>query len=192
MTGPVHWGLCQAVDANGQLCALKAGHEGSHQASGMHPPSQVGRTGDDGYLYLPKNPQDRPPTLTQVYRGAQQADAVAAMRKDAEELAKWGYAPTSQSWAQGQWGGGAFLIAIVLMILLVGFLIFLYMLIVKPWGSLTVTYTKQGPPPAEPAAPSPVDRSLSGRLTQLDDARKTGLISDEEHAARRAKILDEI
>jgi hypothetical protein len=36
-----------------------------------------------------------------------------------------------------------------------------------------------------------VDRSLPARLAQLDDAHKAGLITDDEHAIRRAKILDE-
>lgn len=70
----------------------------------------------------------------------------------------------------------------------------------KPDGTLTVTYMKHEtsappgavpPPTVEPATPLPAERSLAGRLTQLDEARKAGLISEEEHAARRAKILDE-
>jgi voltage-gated potassium channel len=37
----------------------------------------------------------------------------------------------------------------------------------------------------------PADRSLATRLTQLDEAREAGLLTEQEHAARRAKILDE-
>jgi len=79
-----------------------------------------------------------------TYRGAQQADTTAAFQADAAELAKHGYAPTTQSWAQGQWGCGAFLAALLLCFVLVGFLIFIYMLVVKPAGTLTVTYEYQG------------------------------------------------
>ena len=84
------------------------------------------------------------PPIVRVYRGAQQADANAAFRSDAVELAKYGYVPTTQSWAQGQWGCGAFLVALLLCILLIGFLVFIFMLVVKPDGTLTVTYEFQG------------------------------------------------
>ena len=69
-----------------------------------------------------------PATLIRVYRGAQQADAMAAFERDSEDLASQGYYPVSQSWTQGQWGSGARLIALLLM------------LIVHPVGTLTVTY----------------------------------------------------
>ena len=84
------------------------------------------------------------PTIVRVYRGMQQADAITAFQADATELAKHGYTPSTQSWAQGQWGCGAFLVALLLCILLIGFLIFIYMLAVKPEGTLTVTYEYRG------------------------------------------------
>jgi hypothetical protein len=84
------------------------------------------------------------PTIVRIYRGRQQADAITAFQADATELAKHGYTPTTQSWAQGQWGCGAFLVALLLCILLIGFLIFIYMLVVKPEGTLTVTYEYRG------------------------------------------------
>ena len=80
------------------------------------------------------------PTIVRIYRGRQQADAITAFQADAAELSKHGYAPTTQSWAQGQWGCGAFLVALLLCIVLVGFLVFIYLLVVKPEGTLTVTY----------------------------------------------------
>jgi Uncharacterised protein family UPF0547 len=84
------------------------------------------------------------PTIVRTYRGMQQADAITAFQADATELARHGYTPTTQSWAQGQWGCGAFLVALLLCILLIGFLIFIYMLLVKPEGTLTVTYEYRG------------------------------------------------
>jgi hypothetical protein len=83
-----------------------------------------------------------PATLVRVYRGAQQADATAAFQRDSEDLARQGYCPVSQTWAQGQWGSGARLIAVLLM------------LIVHPVGTLTVTYTLRDAAPAQypPAA----------------------------------------
>jgi hypothetical protein len=80
-----------------------------------------------------------PPTVVRAYGGKQQADAIAAFKQEATILAERGYTPTSQSWAPGQWGCGAFLIALILAIVLIGILIFLYLLIVKPEGTLTVT-----------------------------------------------------
>ena len=49
----------------------------------------------------------RPQTIIRTYRGKQQADTTAAFQADAAALAREGYEPTSQSWAQGQWGCGA-------------------------------------------------------------------------------------
>ena len=42
-----------------------------------------------------------PPTVVHTYRGAQQADTAAAFWADTAELARYGYLPTTQSWAQG-------------------------------------------------------------------------------------------
>jgi hypothetical protein len=88
----------------------------------------------------------QPLTLVRVYKGKQQADANPAFAADAAKLATQGYFPSTQSWAQGQWGCGAWLIA-ALFILLFGFglLIIAYMLIVKPAGTLTVTYEYRPP-----------------------------------------------
>jgi hypothetical protein len=140
-----------------------------------------------------------PPTVVRVYHGSQQADAVAAFRRDAENLSLEGYHPVSQSWAAGQWGCGAFVIAIVLMIVLVGFLIFLYLLIVKPEGTLTVTYARaatliesQAPPVSTPAQAEPQVASapLAARLAELSAAHDAGHLTDEEYAAKRAEILE--
>ena len=61
------------------------------------------------------------------------------------------------------------------------------MLIVKPDGTLTVTYIKSVPAVvASESAPAP--STLSKRLTQLDAAREAGLISSEEHAEKRSQI----
>src|SRR5450759_2518927 len=89
----------------------------------------------------------KPGTIVRVYKGKQQADTTKEFARDAEKLAKQHYYPSSQSWAQGQWGCGAWAVA-VLCILLIGFglLIIAYMLIVKPAGTLTVTYEYREPP----------------------------------------------
>ena len=105
------------------------------------------------------------PTLIRTYKGGQQADAVAAFRVDANELARSGYEPTSQSWAQGQWGCGAFAVALLLCIVLIGILIFIYMLVVKPEGTLTVTYVRKEPT-APPAIDPPADTQICPRCAE--------------------------
>ena len=69
--------------------------------------------------------------------------AMALFRKRAKELADEGYYPISQVWAPGTWGCWYFLLALVLCIVVIGLLVFIYMLIVKPDGRLTVTYKLQ-------------------------------------------------
>jgi hypothetical protein len=84
------------------------------------------------------------PVIVRTYHGTQES-ATAAFKRDAEKLAAQGYVPVSQNWAGGSWGCGAFIIALLLCVILIGFLIFIYMLIVKPGGTLTVTYQLQVP-----------------------------------------------
>jgi hypothetical protein len=75
-----------------------------------------------------------------TYKAKNQEAAAQAFQHDAASLAAAGYVPVSQSWAQGTYGCGSFLIALLLCILIIGFLIFIGMLFVKPDGTLTVTY----------------------------------------------------
>ena len=87
---------------------------------------------------------DSPPVIVQTYRGRSQKDAVKWFTRDAARLSAAGYVPVAQSWAQGSWGCGAFAVALLLCLLLVGILVFIYMLVVKPNGTLTVTYSRRG------------------------------------------------
>ena len=57
-----------------------------------------------------------------------------------EEMIEKGYQPVVQSWADGSWGCGSFLVALLLCFVVIGLVVFVYMLIVKPAGTLTVTY----------------------------------------------------
>jgi hypothetical protein len=101
--------------------------------------------------------------------------------------------------------GGAFIVAVILMVALIGRFVFIKMLLVKPDGTLAVTYARTGVagPRTSPeanatlSAPSmggsgtPVPAPLD-RLRRIDDARQAGLISDEEYAAARTRILAEL
>ena len=75
-------------------------------------------------------------------------EATTLFQQDATRMAAAGYYPTSQVYQPGSWGMGAFLIAILLFLVLIGILVFLYMIIVKPAGTLVVTY--QWRPPTTP------------------------------------------
>jgi len=77
--------------------------------------------------------------IVKTYNG-NQATANELYQKDALKMADQGYVPISQSWAPGAYGCGSFIIAFLLCFILIGFIIFFYMLFVKPNGALSVTY----------------------------------------------------
>lgn len=81
-------------------------------------------------------------SFVKTYKGRQQG-AMAAFQADAAKWAAQGYVPTSQVWVPGSYGCGSFLVALLLCVVVIGLLIFVYMLIVKPPGTLTVTYSLQ-------------------------------------------------
>jgi hypothetical protein len=83
--------------------------------------------------------KSKKPIKIKTYKGSQER-AIALFRKDAELMAAQGYFPKSQSWVPGSYGGFSFLMALLLCFIVIGILIFIYMLIVKPDGVLTVTY----------------------------------------------------
>ena len=145
---------------------------------------------------LPVPGAPAPATIVRTYHGRQQADAVVAFQHDAAVAAEAGYFPVSQSWAPGQWGCGAFLLALVLSIFLIGILIFVYLLIVKPDGTLTVTYARRDVSPqlAPGSGATSTDNlppsALASRLEELDAAHRSGLLTDEEYASKRAEVLE--
>ena len=77
--------------------------------------------------------------IIEEYKG-NEAQARKLFLKDAEKKAKKGYYPTSENYTAGKYGVGAFILALLLCFILIGILVFIYMLIVKPAGTLTVTY----------------------------------------------------
>lgn len=97
----------------------------------------------------PKSTERINKTIVRTYEGSQ-SEAAQLFQVDAAKLEKKGYFPTNQNYTQGEYGCGAFLLALVLCILVIGILVFIYMLIVKPKGSLTVTYEYRGIKQAEP------------------------------------------
>jgi uncharacterized protein UPF0547 len=88
--------------------------------------------------------------LVKTYKGSE-ADATLAFQKDAGVMAANGWYPTSQSYAPGSYGCGAFLVALLLCFVVIGVIVFIYMLLVKPAGVLSVTYEQRVSAPAPEA-----------------------------------------
>lgn len=97
-------------------------------------------TGQDQPPWGP-DPVSAGPTVVRTYRAKNQSIAALVFQRDANMMAEHGYFPVAQSWAPGQRGAGAYLLGILLIFLFgLGLLILGYLLIVKPEGTLTVTY----------------------------------------------------
>lgn len=100
----------------------------------------------------PAKPIEKSKTIIKTYTGKKEV-AASLFEADAKKMAQEGYYPVSQSFEPGTWGCGAFLIAVLACFILVGILALIYMLIVKPAGTLTVTYEYRGEQPADDIAP---------------------------------------
>jgi len=81
--------------------------------------------------------------IVKTYKGSQD-EATRLFQEDVGLMAAKGYFPTSQTYAPGSYGCGAFLMALILCFLIIGILILVYMLLVKPNGVLSVTYEFRG------------------------------------------------
>lgn len=83
--------------------------------------------------------ENKQPIILKTYKGDENS-ARRAFENDAIKMQMEGYYPISQNYTQGSWGCGSFLIALLLVFVLIGIIVFIYMLIVNPEGSLSVTY----------------------------------------------------
>ena len=101
--------------------------------------------------------------LIRKYRGSQE-QASRFFQEDAIEMAAKGLFPISQSWAPGQWGAGPFIIALLLCVILIGIIVFIYLLIVKPPGTLTVTYERRAASAEEKTCPRCAERIKAAAL----------------------------
>ena len=78
------------------------------------------------------------------YTGSSES-ATEDFQADSFRMGNKGYYPISQSWTPGSYGCGSFIVALLLCFIFIGILVFIYMLIVKPEGTLTVTYEYRAP-----------------------------------------------
>ena len=83
--------------------------------------------------------ENKQPVIIKTYKGNENF-ARRAYENDAQVMQKQGYYPTSVNYIPGEWGCGSFLIASLLVFIVIGIFVFIYMLIVKPDGTLSVTY----------------------------------------------------
>lgn len=105
----------------------------------------------------------RQAVLVKTYRGSERG-AFASFQADSPNMARQGYFPTSQSWAPGSYGCGSFILALLLCFVLIGFIVFVYMLLVKPNGVLSVTYEYQEPAEAEKTCPRCAEKVKAAAL----------------------------
>lgn len=83
--------------------------------------------------------ESKQPVIIKTYEGDENSSR-RAFENDAQIMQEKGYYPISQNYTPGSWGCGSFLIATLLLLILIGIIVFIYMLIVKPDGTLSVTY----------------------------------------------------
>ncbi len=81
------------------------------------------------------------PGATMSVRYAGKYDkAMAAFENDAAEWAQLNWYPTSETYVAGTWGCGAWVLAFLAMVIVVGIIALAYMIATKPAGELIVIY----------------------------------------------------
>lgn len=134
-----------------------------------------------------------PPTLQRSYRSRTEAEARRYRGMDADLLAQRGYYPISESYTPGQWRPVDWLAAV-----LFGLIWVIFLIAIKPAGTITVTYARGGAPGSfgVPVATAPAGavaaNDVAARLAALEQLRAQGLITEEGLAARRADVLASI
>jgi hypothetical protein len=103
------------------------------------------------------------PVVIRTYKGSE-SSSYAAFQKEIVGMAAHNYFPTSQSWVPGRWTAGSFIIALLLCLVLIGILVFIYMLIVKPDGTLVVTYERRAAGVRERTCPRCAERIKAAAL----------------------------
>ena len=79
--------------------------------------------------------------ITRFYKG-DKFSAYSQFELDKVNASKDDYYPISEKYIECKYTGGDFISALFLCLFLIGFLIFLYMLVVKPKGKLIVIFEK--------------------------------------------------
>jgi hypothetical protein len=80
------------------------------------------------------------PVFVRGYRGKTYEAIIEAFHSDAVLLLQQGYEPTGQHYVEGKWGFAIGLLATLTIPLIVGVLVWVWILTSRPIGTLTVTY----------------------------------------------------
>jgi hypothetical protein len=78
------------------------------------------------------------------YEGGKYEELIEAFHRDASLLLDQGYEPAGQHYIEGQWGFVMAFVATVTIPLLIGIVVWAYLLVKRPIGTLTVTYVHRG------------------------------------------------
>lgn len=101
-------------------------------------------------------PNGGSPIFIRGYRGKAYEDTIESYYRDSVLLHLQGYEPAGQHYVEGRWSVAMAVIATVLIPFLVGVIMWLFMLVTRPTGTLTVTYLRPMATQESPAA-SPSD-----------------------------------
>jgi hypothetical protein len=82
--------------------------------------------------------------IVKSYRG-DHAKANQLFMNDAVHMGAKGYTPVAQTYVPGTYSCMEFGLALLACLIVIGIIIFIYMIIVKPSGTLTVTYKLKDP-----------------------------------------------
>lgn len=117
-------------------------------------------------------PQTAGPIYIRAYPG-KLGDATGAFQRDVAQMAQAGYHPVNQMYVPGSWSSGAYLLGLLLILAFgLGILILGYLIIVKPDGTLQVTYEFRANP-ATLVSPMPVS-PMPAPMTFEQWARRLG------------------
>lgn len=82
--------------------------------------------------------------ILRTFRADSPASAARWYQADLSDLVDHGYLPATQTWQPGEWGFGAFVVALFLLLLFgIGVIVFAYLLVVRPPGTMLVTYVRR-------------------------------------------------
>lgn len=124
--GRHQWFRCEATDTEGYRCILPPSHPGDHELAWFAKPTTPGAT------------------RTARYRGKYERVAAQA-EGEAQVLASHHWFPISQTYIPGSWGTGAWVLAFLTLVFLIGIIILAYMIAAKPAGELVVVYEYRPP-----------------------------------------------
>jgi len=120
--------------------------------------------------------------LIRNYKG-NESESTSAYKVDLVKMQTQGYVPVSQNYTPGSYGCGQFIFALLLCLVIIGIIVFIYMLIVKPSGVLTVTYELRE---------TSIDKKntiISPRVQDLFKAAIT--LHEQENYSEAIKLLEE-